>query len=182
MLTAEPLYFNLLGANLAADVAAAVGVTWQKLIAQIIIFIVILAVLKKFAFGPIGETLEKRRQKIIQGLEEAHKAKLALAEAEAARQKIIQEANEKAREIVEQANASADAISQKKIQEAIAQAEVILQKAQQAAAIDREHMLNELRSEIGNLVVATTAKVIGKVLTEEDRRRLIEDTVSTLRA
>jgi len=172
----------VLGANPVADVAASVGVTWHKLIAQIIIFVVILTVLRLFAFGPIGNILEKRRRTIIQSLEDAEKAKKALAEAEATRQNIIREATDKAREIVEQATKTAEAAGQKKIQEAIAQAEAIIQKAQQAAAADRERMLNELRGELGRLVVATTAKVTGKVLTDDDRRRLVEESVSVLRS
>lgn len=167
-------------ANPVGEVAASVGVTWPKLIAQIVIFAVILTVLRIFAFGPIGNILEKRRQTIEKSLQDAAAAEKALAEAESKRQDILREATEKARQIVEEAAKTAEAVGQKRIQEAVAQAEAIIQKAKVAAAADREKMLAELRGEIGRLVVETTAKVAGKVLNDDDRRRLIDESTKAL--
>ncbi len=167
-------------ANPIGEVASMVGVTWSKLIAQIIIFGFIVIVLKLFAFGPIGKTLERRRHIIQKGLDDAAAAEKALAEAEKTRQQIIREANEKSKVIVEEAVKTAEAVGQKKIQEAVAQAEAIIQKAKQAAAADREKMLTELRGELGRLVVDTTAKVTGKILTDDDRRRLLDESTKAL--
>ena len=48
------------------------------------------------------------------------------------------------------------------------------------AASDHARMLAELRQEVGRLVVATTGKVIGKTLSDEDQKRLIDETNAEL--
>ena len=156
------------------------GLDGSKLIAQLIIFGILFFALKKFAFGPIMEILEDRKQRIAESIENAEKMKAELAAAEAKRDELIKKANEDATKFIEEARASADAIGAKKIQEATAQAESVLTKAQEAAERDRDQMMNQLRSEMGRLVVDTTAKVVGKTLTPEDQKRLQEEAVANL--
>ena len=62
------------------------------------------------------------------------------------------------------------------------QAEEIVRKAREVTEADRERMMAELKAEIGRLVVDTTAKVSGKVLTTEDQQRLIDETNKELAA
>ena len=64
---------------------------------------------------------------------------------------------------------------ERKQQEAVAAAEQIMAKAHEASAIEHERTMTELKRELGRLVVDTTAKVTGKVLTSEDQRRLQEE-------
>ena len=70
----------------------------------------------------------------------------------------------------------------RKQQEAIAAAEQILVKAREASAIEHERTMTQLKRELGRLVVETTAKVSGKVLTPDDQRRLQEEAARTLSA
>ena len=76
---------------------------------------------------------------------------------------------------VEEARAAAKAFQEKQNQQAIAEAEQIVAKAREAAQLDHARMLAELKKEVARLVVDTTAKVSGKVLTSEDQRRLSEE-------
>ena len=55
-------------------------------------------------------------------------------------------------------------------------AEQIIAKAREAAAADHARMLAELKKEVGRLVVQTTTTVTGRILTNEDQRRLAEET------
>ncbi|MGZ4986175.1 MAG: F0F1 ATP synthase subunit B, partial [Chthoniobacterales bacterium] len=70
---------------------------------------------------------------------------------------------------------SAGHVAERKQQEAIAAAEQIMAKAHEATQLERERTMTELKRELGRLVVNTTAKVTGKVLTSEDQRRLQEE-------
>ena len=65
-------------------------------------------------------------------------------------------------------------------QKAIAEAAQIIAKAQEAAAVEKARTMSELRREIGRLVVQTTGRVAGKVLTSEDQQRLAEETTRQL--
>ena len=82
--------------------------------------------------------------------------------------------------MIEEARSSASHLSDRKQQEAIAAAEQILAKAREASAIEHERTMAQLKRELGRLVVDTTAKVTGKVLTPDDQRRLQEEATRTL--
>jgi len=85
-------------------------------------------------------------------------------------------ANTQATKLIEEARAAAAKVQESETQRAIAAAEQIIAKAREAAAQDHDKMLQELKKEVGQLVVRTTAQVTGKILTLDDQKRLIEDT------
>ena len=158
------------------------GVTWPKFIAQIILFLVVYWVLNKYAFGPVLKMLNERRRRIEEGQHNAEKIKKQLAEAELRYQEVLRKANEEATRLLEEARTSSDAISQKQLQQAIKDAEGIIAKAQDTIVQERNKMIYEVKKEMVGLVVNTTAKVVGKVLTPEDQKRLSEETVKQLAA
>jgi F-type H+-transporting ATPase subunit b len=82
--------------------------------------------------------------------------------------------------MIDEARESAAHVSERKQQEAILAAEQIIAKAREAAALEHERTMESLKRELGHLVVETTAKVTGKVLTPEDQRRLQEEATRQL--
>jgi F-type H+-transporting ATPase subunit b len=142
---------------------------------QVISFIIVALVLKRFAYKPILAVLEERRQRIQEGQLNAEKIKQQLAEAEQRHAEILAKANAQAQKMIDEARESAGIVAERKQQEAVAAAEQILAKAREASAIEHEKTMTELKRELGRLVVDTTAKVTGKVLTSEDQRRLQEE-------
>ncbi len=158
------------------------GIYWPKLIAQTINFGIVLFILWKFAYKPILVLLEMRRTKIAESLENADKIKAELARTEEDRKKTLFEAGAQASKLIEEARAAAERELSRRTQEAIATANQILAKAREASEAELARMKSELRKEVGRLVVDTTAKVTGKVLTLEDQRRLAEETNKQLAA
>ena len=158
------------------------GVTWELLLSQCIAFLVLAFALKKFAYGPVLQVLEDRKQRIAEGIENADKIKAELASTQEAKDQILSEANAKAQSLIDEARAAAEKVGAAKEQEAIKQAEEIIRKAREATEADRDKMMAELKVEIGRLVVETTAKVSGKVLTADDQQRLIDETNKELAA
>ena len=77
--------------------------------------------------------------------------------------------------MIDEARESSAHLAERKQQEAIAAAEQIVAKAKEAAALEHERQMQNLKRELGRLVVDTTAKVTGKVLTPEDQKRLQEE-------
>jgi F-type H+-transporting ATPase subunit b len=165
-----------------SQLMAQFGVTWPKLIAQIIIFVVLYLTLQKLAFGPIIKVLEERRRRIAEGQENAEKIKQQLADAEKRYEEIVQKANAEAQQLIDEARKSGEALTQKQAQDAIRQAEEIISKARADIEIERNKMEAEVRKQMVGLVVDTTAKVTGKVLTSEDQKRLNEETERQLAA
>src|ERR1043165_9898682 len=104
------------------------GVEWPKFLAQLILFIIVYFVLKKFAFGPIIAMLEERRKRIEEGQLNAQRIKQQLAEAEKRHSEILAQANAEAQKMIDQARESASHLADRKSQEAIAAAEQIIVK------------------------------------------------------
>jgi F-type H+-transporting ATPase subunit b len=168
------------GQGRSERIAHIFGVDWPHLVAQIISFCIVCAVLYRFAYRPILKMLAERRRLIELGLANAEKIKAELARTEAQRQQVMIEANAQATRLIEEGRAAAARVQEQETQKAIATAEQIIAKSREAAQQDYARMLAELKREVGRLVVETTATVTGKILTPEDQRRLAEETAKQL--
>src|SRR5205823_3811401 len=161
--------------DMLRDTADTFGWNLWLFLSQVISFIIVALLLRRFAYKPILAVLEERRRRIEEGLLNAEKIKKELAEAEQRYAEIVAKANATAQKMIDEARESSAHLADRKEQEAIAAAEQILAKAQEAAALEHERTMAELKRQLGRLVVDTTAKVTGKVLTSEDQRRLQEE-------
>jgi F-type H+-transporting ATPase subunit b len=159
----------------ARETAETFGLDWKIFFSQVISFIIVAFALRWFAYKPILAILEERRQRIAEGLLNAEKIKQQLAEAEQRHAEILAKANAQAQKMIDDARESAGHVAERKQQEAVAAAEQIIAKAREASAIEHEKTMADLKRELGRLVVDTTAKVTGKVLTAEDQKRLQEE-------
>jgi len=164
------------------QIARTFGVDWPHLIAQMISFSIVCFLLYRFAYRPVLQMLQQRRQLIAESLANAGKVKAELAQTEAQRQEVMKQANAQATKSIEEARAAAEVLLKQETKKAMATAEEIIAKAHQAAEQDHARMLAELKQEVGRLVVQTTSAVTGKILTTEDHRRLAEETKEQLAA
>ena len=151
------------------------GFNLWMFLSQVVSFAIVALLLRKFAYRPILAVLEQRRQQIAEAQLNSEKIRQQLAESEQRYQEILSKANAQAQKMIDDARSSAAHVAEQKQQEAIAAAEQIVAKAREASAIEHEKTMTELKRELGRLVVDTTAKVTGKVLTSDDQRRLQEE-------
>ena len=151
------------------------GWSWQLFLSQVISFTIVALLLRKFAYQPILKVLQERRERIEEGLRNADRIKQELADAEKRHAEILAKGNADAQKMIDEARQSAGIVAERKQQEAIANAEQIMAKAREAAALEHERTMQQLKQELGRLVVDTSAKVTGKVLTSDDQRRLQEE-------
>jgi F-type H+-transporting ATPase subunit b len=161
--------------DILRETADTFGWNWKLFLSQVISFCIVAFLLRRFAYKPILAVLEDRRRKIEEGQLNAEKIRKELAEAEKRYQEIVAKANADAQRMIDEARESSAHVAERKQQEAIAAAEKILAKAKEAAALEHERQMQTLKRELGRLVVDTTAKVTGKVLTPEDQKRLQEE-------
>lgn len=155
-----------------SEVGLTTGFTLQQFIAQCVAFAVLFTVAHQFGWKPVRRILEERRTAIEESLANAERIKKELSEAESSRLAILQKANEQAATIIAEAQKSATIVAERKAQEATAQAEDIIRKAHEASVLERNRLLADLKREVGVLVVQTTEKVAGKVLSADDQNRL----------
>jgi len=168
--------------NPLKGIADTFGWNPQMFFSQLVAFIIVALVLKKFAYQPVLDMLEERKKRIAEGLENAGKIKAELAKTEASRQSVLDQANTQATKFIEEARVAAAKVLEQETQKAIATANQIIVKAREANDAELARMKAELRREMGRLVVETTGKVTGKVLTMEDQQRLADETNRQLAA
>lgn len=166
----------------ARETGAQFGVNWPLFLSQAISFLIVCVALQRFAYRPVLLALEMRRQRIAESLENAEKIKEQLADAEAKHAEILERANGEAQKMIAEARTSAAALAQTRQQQAITEAEGLIAQAREAIGLERDRMLAELRREVARLVVDTTGKVTGKVLTADDQRRLSEEAAREIAA
>lgn len=156
------------------------GINYGGLIAQIVIFLIVYTVLSKFAFGPATAILEERRNRIAEGEANLEKIKNDLASANTTAEEIRAKAEAEATRIIKEATDAAAAVGEAKRQQAISEATQIVAKAREATALERDRILSELKGEFGRLVIDTTSKVTGKVLTGDDHDRISKEALAQI--
>jgi F-type H+-transporting ATPase subunit b len=160
------------------DILSSFGVTWAKLIAQVLIFLIVYAVLKKKAFGPVMAMLEERKARIAEAEQNLMKTRAELEGAETRSKEILSEANASADRIVEEANATAGIAAEKKLAKAVIEAQNLRAKAKDEVELERQQLLGELKRDFGRLIVEATGKVSGKILTETDQEAINKEATS----
>ncbi len=151
------------------------GINLGYLIVQIFNFIVMYLVLKKWVFGPVLGMLEKRRQAIAQGLEDARIAAEARANAEKEAEKIIAEAQAKAAQIVREASERAETVAREIKAAAEAEAAKAREQALAEVEAERNRMLGVLRSQVAALAITAAQKLVGEALDEQRQHALIQE-------
>lgn len=168
--------------DLARSTGETFGFQKQLFLSQVISFCVIAFALHRFAYKPILNVLEERKQRIAESLANTDKIKAELASAQARAQEVIGQAGQQAGKIIEEARAVGAREVEKASQTAIATANQIIVKAKEANEAELVRMKNELRKEMGRLVVQTAGRATGGILTADQQNRLAEDAAKQLAA
>ena len=141
----------------------------------VLIFVLVLVVLGKFAWGPILGMLKEREDFIRKSL---HDAKHDREQAEARLKEYtsqLQAARAEAASLVENARRDADRLREELRAGAKAEADTILKNAEKQIQMQRDRALAQIRTEAVDLSVAIASKLIGRNLTKADNERIIED-------
>jgi F-type H+-transporting ATPase subunit b len=163
-----------------ADILDKFKIEGPSFIAQCVILLVVFAVLNKFAFGPVMQLLLERRQRIEDAEANFAQSKANLANAEGQAREVVEAANAKAAGMIKEATEVAAATAEKKRQEAIAEAASIITKGREATVMERDQVFATLKRDFGRLVVETTGKVTGKVLSPDDHARINQEAVTQI--
>lgn len=156
------------------------GIEPILLLAQIVNFLIILLVLKKFFYKPIVKMLDDRREKIAESLKNADQIEINFQKSEEKTAQMLQNVQEQSQKIIEDAQTQAtkiieDAQLESKKSTARAIAEAVAQIASEKA-----QMKKELESETLGLVVAVTQKVLSRKLKTEEKEDLTNSAVSEI--
>ena len=160
----------------------ALGTNLGYLIVQILNFAILFVVLKEWVYKPLLKTLEKRRETIAQGLEDARIASEARANAEKEAEKIKADAQAEASKIVREATERAESVAKDIKSAAEAEAAKIREDALADLEDERNRMLGDLRGQIAALAIAGAQKLVGEALDEKRQHALLEEFFSGVKS
>ena len=143
-------------------------------------FIVTLIVLNKFAFPAIKNALDKRAQLIEDSITAAEQSKADAEGVLAEYRERLKEARAQADDIVLRARKNAEVYERESQEQARVKREELLEQTRKDIDSETRRAIEEIRGEVADLTIAATEKVTGRVLSEDDQRRLVEDAVGEL--
>ena len=157
-----------------------IQVTPGLMIWTIVCFGVTYFVLKRFAFGPIQKTLDDRRERIRQAIDEADHAREEARSLLEEHRKLIGQAKSEAEEILAEARKVGDAQRERVREETEADRQRRLEETRRQIEQATQQALNQIRDEVGKLSVLAAEKITRKSLTDADQQRLIDEALAEI--
>lgn len=154
------------------------GIDGRILLWQVVVFLVLLGVLRTFAYGPILTALNARRDKIAVGLADAEAAARAKADAQRTAEEIVVAAQKEAGRIISDAAAAAEAQRAESLLRTRAEVERLLREGTQRMEQERAAMMAGAEAELGGVVKTSLEKVLGRLVTDKDHERLLADALA----
>lgn len=153
----------------------AFGVDVFKLGFQILNFVLLLYLLRRFAYRPVLGMLDERRRRISKGLEDAEAAERDRTLASAEREAAVAEARKEAQAMIARATKIAEDSRAEIMAEAKAEADKLIERAREEIAGEKEKALAELRGHVAELALAAAGKLVGSEMSSATQRRLVDD-------
>jgi F-type H+-transporting ATPase subunit b len=156
------------------------GIDPKVILLQIIAFILLYLMLRRFLFRPLLAVMAERSREIAEGLEAGERNKEALTRLEEERQQVLAGAREEGREHVRRAVKEADEVRDRMVAEARDEAQEIRTRGHEAVEREREQAALMLRQQVVELAILAASRAVLQRLDERGHRRAVEDFISRL--
>lgn len=149
--------------------------------AQIINFLIVFYILRRFLFNPTLKLLKDRDAKIAKGLKEAEEAHLTLEKAQSKKTEILKETQAEAEKILEQARTLSENLRAKASEEAKEEAQNIIKEAKIQAQLEFEKMQEQTKTLALNISQEVLRTVIQSILGKEEEEKILSRALKTLK-
>lgn len=154
------------------------GINLPLLIAQVINFFIVLLVLRLFLYKPVLAMLDRRAQRVREGLEAAEQSQERATQAEQEVSQQLDQARQQGQALIAHSQEAANRIQEESRAQARRDAEALLERARSEIQLERDQAIGELRKEFADITVSAAEKVIGQSLDKQAHRRLIDETLA----
>ena len=152
------------------------------LIVELIAFLIVLGFIGKVVLPRLNEALDQRASQIKSQMDAADEAKAGASAADEERRRALEDARQQAREIVAQANRTAEQVKSDSQANAQSEYERIVGSAEAEVGLARQRAIDEAAGRLGEIVLDTVERIIGREVSAEAHRDLISEAVEALRA
>lgn len=151
------------------------GIRYDTAIFSIIVFVGLLLILRMYAWGPILQGLQKREETIRSSLEEAKRTRDEMEQMRAQFHKEMAEAQQQIPKLMEEARKKGDEVAAQKLAEAAARIQADQERFRHEIEVAKDQAIKQLWEQAAQLATLISTKAIGRSLTEDDHRRLIDE-------
>lgn len=159
---------------------ANIGFDWKVALANLVNFLIIFYLLKRFVFNKINTTLEDRKRKIDAGLTHAREAETARVMAVEEKKRVIKEAQAEAQEIVQSARDEERRIVGEAGAKGEKEAQSIIEQGKARIASEEKTMRDEVSDYAAALVVSSVEKILKEDITKERSAKIIKEELEKL--
>ncbi|MDX1530097.1 MAG: F0F1 ATP synthase subunit B [Rhodothermales bacterium] len=145
-----------------------------------LVFLVLLFILSKYAWGPITTALQEREETIETSIKRAETALAEAKQLQADNEKARREAEAEAQRILREAREAADAARSEQVDKTRAQIRQMQEQAQAEIEREKQQALAELRTEVADLAIQAAEKILHENLDGQRQRRLVQDFITDL--
>ncbi|MCK9186860.1 F0F1 ATP synthase subunit B [Candidatus Gracilibacteria bacterium] len=150
------------------------GIDVKLILAQVVNFIIILIVLRKFAYTPILNLLDKRKKMIEKNVDDTRKIEERIVKMEEEKKQVIADAGKKAMEIIEKAKVEGQAEREQVLANAKKEISGLAERYRSQLKAEEAKMLKDVKEEVSTLIVAVCEKILKKNFEKADQKRLEE--------
>ncbi len=148
---------------------------WGDVIFSLGMFIILLLLLRKFAWGPIVNMMKEREEHIAKEIDTAEKSRQDAEKYLEEQRKEVERARDEAQSIIETARKTSEKQGEDIVAQARSEAERLKENALADISREKEQAVAELREQVGTLSVMIATKIIEKELDEKEQEKLIEE-------
>ncbi|WGN89504.1 F0F1 ATP synthase subunit B [Ligilactobacillus faecis] len=160
--------------------AAEGGVQWGDFLFYLVTFIILIALIKHFAWGPVTEMMEKRAEKIANDIDSAEDARKKAEELAAKRESALKDSHVEASKIIDRAKQNGEQQKASIVSAAQAEVDTLKQNAKKDIAQEREEALANVKNDVAALSVEIASKIIQKELDAKDQEALVDSYIEGL--
>ena len=152
----------------------ALGINWPGLLTQVISFLILFILLKKFLYAPVVKMLEDRSEKIKSSLETAERVKQEAEKTTEVNESLMIKAREESQMLISEARDQAKKIKESEMEKSKEQIDTERKRALDEIKSEQEKIINNIRSEFSGLAISAAEKIVEREVTEKNHDQIID--------
>ncbi len=146
----------------------------------VISFMIVFLILKKYFWGPICKVIDDRENQISTDIEITANLRMKTEKMYDMQLEILENARKEAERIVDAARRSAERLRSDVVQTAKLQSMIIIEQAKKQVEIERSKVLESIKQDIAGLTVFTTERILGRIMTQEENKEIVNKTIDSM--
>lgn len=146
----------------------------------LITFLVLMFVLRKYAWGPITSALDERENRIQDSMDQAEKALAEAKQVQADNTKARRESEAEAQRLLREARDEAERLRGEEVEKTKAKIQEMQENAQAEIEREKQSALADLRREVADLAIQAAGKILSENLDDNRQRKLVDDFIDDL--